>query len=256
MGTSSKIRFFNLTVAALGTALFAAALWFVQFQPKAFEGMVLSFATEKVQDRVSHSPQAQLVASLAGRASALMSEEQRQIAASLKAELPNYIASVVAAHCNCETRAELAAKLKASLETQHARLALALESLSQAATNHYETVKIELRQDVRIFLGTNLLVFLLALVASLFRAPARLHLLPICSVLIVSVILASSWYIFGQDWMTTIAFNDYAGYCYSAGLGVLAILLTDIIFFKASLTSAVFSGISDAFGAAISFSPC
>ncbi|WP_286829007.1 MULTISPECIES: hypothetical protein [Kordiimonas] len=256
MGSLSKIRTFNLTVAMLGTLLFAAAFAFVQFQPKAFESMVLSFATEKVQDRVSRSPQAHLATTLSERASAFLSEEQRQVAASLKAEIPEYIAAVVAAHCKCETRAELALKLRAGLEARHARLAKAMDSLAQAATNQYDAVQTELRQDVRIFLGTNLVVFLLALAACLFRAPARLHLLPICSILIASVILGSSWYIFGQDWMTTIAFNDYAGYGYSAGLGILAVLLVDILFFHACLTSALLSGISDALGAAVSFSPC
>lgn len=63
-------------------------------------------------------------------------------------------------------------------------------------------------------------------------------------------------YIFGQDWLHTIVFNDYVGLGYFAYLGVAVAFLADVAFNRARVSTQVVNAAFNIVGAAIQAVPC
>lgn len=61
----------------------------------------------------------------------------------------------------------------------------------------------------------------------------------------VSVIVMIYWYVFGQDWITTLIFNAYVGWAYAVFMGVLFLSLCDLAFNKGRVLNAIFSSIGN-----------
>ncbi len=68
---------------------------------------------------------------------------------------------------------------------------------------------------MRIFFGSNAVMFLILLAISLLKPKAVAHLFLPGVFLLVATISASAIYLFGQDWFYTILYNDYMGFGFS-----------------------------------------
>ena len=113
--------------------------------------------------------------------------------------------------------------------------------------NHYHQTLAAVRADVQLFLISNLFLLCFALVLSIFKARAALHLLPVSVSLTMATVLAASWYVFGQNWLLTILYGDYWGWGYLGLVGGMFLLLCDIALNKARISTGIVNTIGSAF---------
>jgi hypothetical protein len=117
----------------------------------------------------------------------------------------------------------------------------------QAITNTDDILKNKAKQilsniikDVRIFSGTNLVIFTLILMTALFTKNALMRSLILPTFLIfISSFTAIFVYVFVQNWFYTILLSSYWGFGYSAMVLVIFFFLYDIVFRGASVTDYV-----------------
>ena len=109
---------------------------------------------------------------------------------------------------------------------------------------------------MRIFLGSNSVLFLLVVVLAFLKPRAAVQLYLPAVVLIFSTVVSAAIYLFGQNWLFTIIYNDYVGFGYVACVGVLFGFLCDIAFNKARVTTEILNAIFQAVGSAAQAVPC
>lgn len=184
--------------------------------------------------------------------------ETDEIEQSLNDELPQKIASVIAAMCgyDCERKKAVASAITEGYLDRIKNIKIAEDSLGNIIKGKYLQIVENLRFDLRIFLGTNLLSFLVLLVVSFAKPQAIQHLFLPGILLLVATVISATIYIFGQDWFYTILYNDYMGYAYSVYLLLIFAFFMDIVFNRARITTEIINTIANAIGSAFSVMPC
>jgi len=99
-------------------------------------------------------------------------------------------------------------------------------------------------------------MFLVLLAVSFAKPQAMAHLFVPGVLLVLATLIASTIYIFGQDWFYTILYNDYMGFGYLVYLSVIFSVLMDIVLNKARVTTEIINGVAQGLGSALSVSPC
>lgn len=251
----------NIVLCFIGAAFFGALFGYVSLAPKDFEHRVQGFVVAEVEQKLNETIPASLQDRL-GQATGLLSERFRERAEetrrAIEAGIPQFIAAVVAAMCrlDCHDQQALEATVLGIYEKNLTRLRLGVDRLRQMVEDRYVETLSELRTDIRIFLGSNTAVMTLALGLALFRGPAARHLLPFSLVLTGATLLASTWYVFGQDWVLNVVYADYWGWSYLILLGVIFAFLVDIAINRARITSRILNWIANAVGGIPSLAPC
>lgn len=110
--------------------------------------------------------------------------------------------------------------------------------------------------DFRIFTGSNLLFFLVALLLLFFKSRARVHLTIVAGLLFISTLICSYFYLFEQSWFYTILYQNFWGYFYFFYMGIVFLFLSDIVFNKARITTEIINFISEAIGSAFQAVSC
>ena len=184
--------------------------------------------------------------------------EKEKIQSNLDSNLPEKIAAIVASMCgyDCERKKTLTQSITSGYIERIKNIQIAQSTLSDIVKGKYIEIVSNLKIDLRIFLGSNLVMFLILLVLSLAKPRAVAHLFLPGLLLAAATILSSSIYIFGQDWFYTILYNDYMGFGYLAYIAVIFGFLLDITFNRAKVTSQIINGIANAIGSAFSVLPC
>ena len=100
------------------------------------------------------------------------------------------------------------------------------------------------------------MVFTIAFLLAIFKGRACAHLLPVSLSMTFATVVASVWYVLGQDWLMTVVFNDFWGWWYLGFIAVIAMVLIDIAINKARVTSRIINATMNAIGSAISVVPC
>ncbi|QMU61675.1 MAG: hypothetical protein GKR92_08185 [Gammaproteobacteria bacterium] len=157
---------------------------------------------------------------------------------------------------DCECRKKYAALIKDNFQIRLVSLQAANEKLGDYMKTKYMAVVTELKRDIRIFTGSNMLIFFLLLVASLLKPKAMTHLFLPGVLLVTSTLICSYFYIFEQNWLFTIIYSDYLGYGYLAYVGVLFLFLCDIVFNRGRVTTEIINALLNAIGSAASLLPC
>lgn len=259
-----RTRLLNLIFTGIGCAIFVALLAYVQLAPDDFDNRTREFAISKVEQKVdsqfssvANSDTAEKISEMAGRFSDRLERRVDNIRGSLDAGLDVFIADVLAAACelDCERRAEAEAAVREYFEEKIERYGVALDRVEDVIRGEYEYVMQELRRDLSIFSLSNAIVLAVAFLLAVFRGPAARHLLPVSYVLIVSTVMVSIWYIFGQDWVMTLIYNDYWGWGYSILLGFISLLLLDIAINSARVTTEIFNLVINTIGQ-VPLTPC
>lgn len=261
----NRIRQINLLLTLVGVLAFAALWTYIQFAPGDFDQRTRNFAISKIEGDVDAGISSIAQSSTADR----VSELAGQFSDSLQAKVDAYrfnldqgtdvvIADILAAACrlDCERREQARQAIETAFESAIVRYGFALDRVEALVLGEYDEVMNELRYDLSIFTGSNGIALLFAFLLTIFRGRAAKHLLPIALVLTGTTLLMSYWYVFGQDWVMTVIFNNYWGWAYSAVLAILCGFMIDIAANKARVTSFVFNGVGNAFGSGISFVPC
>lgn len=96
----------------------------------------------------------------------------------------------------------------------------------------------DLKLELCIFLTTNLLVFLILVIANFKKErPEIVKLLSIIS--IISVILSSLMYIFAQNWFYALILNAYFGFSYSLIILFIIGIFADVTFNKGKILAII-----------------
>ena len=248
-------------IGIIGLSLFAM-LFLVTFGvPDAVEESAKGFVKSQIEKEVREKYTESKASTLADKALQIagnLGYEEQRIRSDLNNKLPEKIASVIAEMCgyDCEKKKAVAQSIATGYMERIANLQVAQQKLGSIIKGKYMEIVSNLRTDLRIFLGSNSVMFLILLFLSFLKPKAISHLFLPGVFLFVSTIVASAIYMFGQDWFYTILYNDYMGFGYLAYIGVIFGFLMDVAFNKARVTTEIINGILNAIGSALSVAPC
>jgi len=157
---------------------------------------------------------------------------------------------------DCECRAKYAERLKRGFEFKISALQTANDQIVSTIQRGYMGVVADLKKDVRIFLISNVAIFVLLLLVSFLKPTARLHLMIPAVLLTFATLVCSYFYVFEQNWLLTIIHSDYVGFGYLAYLAIVVLFLADILFNKGRVTVEILNQFFSAIGSALSAGPC
>lgn len=255
------IRILLLAVSLVGGVSFAALFAASLANPGYVEEVAREIIRHRVEKKVNEKIEALNARFLGKKAAALAKahgDEVLQIQQQLREGLPERIAFVIAQMRNldCECRKKIEKTIREGFESQIANAAHAREQLTAFIQAQYMATADKLTREFRIFTGSNALVFALLGGATLAKRRAGLHLLPAAVVLLVAAAVTSYCYLFQQDWLHTILFNDYLGFAFVGYLVAVFGFLCDILFNRAKVTAELLNGLLNAIGSGIQVLPC
>ena len=254
------------SLGLIGTLLFSI-LFATTFKIPGFvEDMGKDFITSQIQkktnEKIDQFKTASKDSKLAKFASVLYSKNELkidEIKGQLKHKAHEKLAAVVAemSDLNCECRMKYAKNLKQGFEFKLASLESMNEKLTDFMESKYMQISTELKRDVRIFTGSNAIIFLLLLVISFLKPQAIKHLFLPGILLFTATTVCSFFYVFEQNWLLTIIYNNYYGFAYLGFVGIAFLFLCDIAFNKCKVTSEIINTIMNTIGStATALTPC
>jgi len=175
----------------------------------------------------------------------------------LENRMEDDISELVDIFCTCETDAkETGERIREYWTQKNQNTSIASDRLNKLVSGRYQEIIEALRRDIRIFSGTNLCLFLIAILALTFKSRASVHLVLPVTLLLLATLTATTFYIFGQNWFYTIIFSNYWGFGYSVLAGVIFLFLMDVVFNKGRVTAQILNAMFQALGKAITIVPC
>lgn len=198
----------------------------------------------------------------AGKAAAqLQRRYQVDIAAARQAlddKLPERIAQAIATLCrlDCKQKAKLQAGISAGYHEQMKTSQRHIAALSRFVEDRYLTLVASLTRDVRIFLGSNALLFGLITLLAWIKPQASIQLTLPGVLLGISTVISAGMYIFGQNWFFTVLNNDFIGFGYLIYATVLFAFLCDIALNQARISTEIVNFICQALGATVQAVAC
>lgn len=254
--------------AILGIILFVPLFLFTFTDPQLVEKSGRSFIEWKLQsetdkkiDSIILPKPSRLESLLGAKARELRAKTElklEEVKRQLKSDAPAILAAQIARLRNleCECRNKWQASLRQSMQMQLISLEKAKSKVIDFSNAKYMEIVEDLTLDVRIFLGANSLVFIFLLLVSLMKPLAIKHLFLPASLMLLSTTVCSYFYIFEQNWLYTIIYNDYTGFGYIGYLIFVFAILCDIVFNKARVTTEVINAFLQAIGHVGSLAPC
>lgn len=248
-------------IGLFGIILFGILFSMTYLSPEKVEDSAKDFVKYQIEKEVREKQKAVAESSVAKAALNIAGKlglEKDQIQANLDNDLPGKIASIIASMCgyDCEKKQALAQSIASGYIERMQNIKIAESTLNDIVKGKYLEIVSNLKLDLRVFLGSNLAMFLLLIAVSFAKPEAVKHLFFPGLLLVVATILSSSIYIFGQDWFYTILYNDYMGFGYLAYIAVIFGVLLDIVFNRAKVTTKMINGIANAVGSGLSLVPC
>lgn len=251
------LRVLGLAGLVLFAGLFGATYLSADAVERAGQAFIKYQVEKEVREasgRVATSTYGKALVRLKGK----YESEARQLQDALNDNLPAKIADVIAAMCrlDCKQRQALQQSIESGYKSRLAATGGAVDILTELIRGKYLEIVANLTRDVRIFLGSNALLFLVIAALAFLKPRAAIQLYLPAVFLVVSTVICSGLYLFGQNWFFTIIYNDYVGFGYVAYVGVLFGFLCDIAFNKARVTTEIVNSVLDAIGSAIQAVPC
>lgn len=248
-------------VGLLGMVLFLSVFGLTYGVPKQLEESAKSFVKKQIQKEVKQKISPLTESSVVNNAKNLADKlgfQESQLKKDLENNLPEKIASIMAAMCgyDCEKKKQLTNDIKTSYLNKIQSLKVGQVNLSQIVKGKYVEIIGKLKTDLRIFTLSNATMFLLLMLISVLKPQAIKQLYIPGVLLFTSTLIATSIYIFGQDWFYTIIYNNYMGLAYLAYLGIVFSFLMDVALNQCRVTSYIFNLLGHAFSGLGSVSPC
>lgn len=227
-GELDKPKIVSVALTFLGVLVFAALLGYVLFNPGDLEQRVQAFVIAEIEARLGERTMPE---------GSNPPEIEARIQDTLKS-LSDFIHTSVAAMCRtpCEDQLALIEVARRIYNDYLTDFRMGADIFHAIVEDRYHAILGELRADIAVFLTCNLLVMSLAFVLALFRTEDSAHLLPISMLLTVSTLIASYWYVMGQNWFLTLVHADFYGWTYLALLGIIFLVLLDIALNRARVT--------------------
>lgn len=253
------------TVGFAGAALFALVFYLTYSTPdwveRAAAGFIEAELRQTLDDAIDAIQPGKGDGALARAAGALLKGNEARLE-TLKDQLKNRVHETMAdalariRDLDCECRNHYAEAFRRGFEVDMALLQAANDRLVAFIQSGYMETVAALKTDIRIFSASNGIIFLLLLLASFLKPAAIEHLFLPGMLLTVSTTVCSFFYVFEQNWLLTILYNNYLGWGYLAYLMVLFALLCDIAFNRARVTTEIINALLEAVGSVASLSPC
>ncbi len=252
-------------ICVSGAAIFIFFLALTFHTPEWVEKFATDFIVEEVTERVDtaiDSVQPPTGDSTLSRiASAIYAKNEDKIEAyreDLRQEVHEQMADAIAEvrDLDCDCRDKWAQWLKEGTHTEIRLLQRANRGITDFIQSTYAKVVADLKRDIRIFTSANALVFLMILSVVIWKPHAALQLFIPGILAITATLICSYFYIFQQNWLLTIIYNDYLGYTYLGYLAIVFGLLCDIVLNRARVTTEIVNAVLNAIGSVASASPC
>lgn len=255
------VRRLALVLGALGSVFFSLAFAASFASPGFVEQAAKQVIRQEVEKQVRQKIDALDESFLLRQAQVLargQAERMAQAQRALAQQLPERLSRVIAemADLDCECRKKVEAGIRGGLEGEVAGASAIHERLMVLIRTKYLETARQVVHEFRIFTGINALVFALLLGAVLLKPRAGLHLLPSAALLLVAALVTGYLYLFNQDWLHTLVFNDYVGFGYLAYLGAAFALLGDVVLNKARVTTEMLRLVLETAGSAVEVVPC
>ena len=253
------------TIGVLGTVIFTAFFALTYSTPEWVEEFAAAYIESEAEARIDATidairpPESD---SALGRLAQSMYEKNQAQIRELKSNLKNLVHEQWAAalaqirDLDCECRKQWEEFFASGFETNIALLQAANDRIVSFIQSTYMDVATELKRDIRIFTASNALVFVLLLLVSFMKPRAITHLFLPGTLLAISTLICSYFYIFEQNWLLTIIHSSYVGFAYLGWLGAVFLFLCDIVFNRGRITTEILNAIFDAIGSAITVGPC
>lgn len=244
----------------LGVVLFVPLLLLTFANPHIIEQSGKSFIEWKLQSEADKKidsirlPEPTKLESLLGEKARQFREKTEQELEKVRKELKNDAPVILAAqiaklrNLDCECRKKWEQSLRVSMQSKLASLEAAKSKLIKYSHAKYMEIVHKLTLDVRIFLAANSIVFIFLFIASYMQPRAIKQLFLPGGLMLVSTGICSYFYIFEQNWLYTIIYNDYTGFAYIGYLVFVFAILCDIVFNKARVTTEVLNSCLQAIG--------
>lgn len=252
-------------IGVTGALIFGTFFYFTYSTPGYVEEVGKDFIKSQIQKKTNQKIDSIKLKSqnnkLAKIAAALYKNQQEKInyfKEQLKNKTQDKLTAVIAEmrDLDCECRKKYSKMFKDGYEFQMVSLQTANDKLLGFMKTKYMEVATELKHDIRIFTGSNTLVFLSLLLISFLKPKAVTHLFLPGILLVTATIVCSFFYIFEQNWLFTIIYNNYLGFAYLGYVSVVFLFLCDIVFNGARVTTEIINSILNAIGSAASVMPC
>lgn len=248
-------------VGFAGFLLFAFVFVATFLSPIHFEQAGKEFIRTQVETKVSDKLENLLHPSLEKAAGFLAKQYQGEIASlqqALKEGLSEKVAAVVAqmGDLSCECRKKLAGNIRQGFDWHIASLSQAQFNLVTLIQGKYAEVVEKLLLDLRVFSGTNAVVFVLLVIVSFLKERAVAQLFLPGSLLFAATLFSTYFYLFEQNWFFTIIFNSYIGYGYIVYVSVVFLFLCDVVLNRSRVTTQIINQALSAIGSGESLTPC
>jgi hypothetical protein len=238
-----------LAVSALGLIVFAAVFAITFSNPKLIAHSAKYFVVEKVKaDYAEHRSKIK-DDSTAGKVLNSLKEKYREKLDKIPedlARLDDRISTYIDAMCSSDTcDLEELQSNKDLLQTIYEHSAkrdfgTALETIDALVRNKTREIISKLITDLRIFSGTNVVIYALIFSVIALAGPGLIKPMTLPAVLLtVTSVIAIFIYVFEQNWFFTIMYSDYWGTGYIILVSVIFLFLIDIFMNRARITNLV-----------------
>jgi hypothetical protein len=250
-----------LLLGSLGTLFFAGAFALSFLNPLLVERAAREVVRIEVERRVGEkidSLSNSRIAGLAQRALRSTQVDVDRAEQAIRNDVPRKVANVVAdmLSADCECRKRLIEHSEKGQADRLSSLTQVREKLAVLIESTYASVSNSLMREFRIFSASNAVAFAALALVALLRGKAALQLLLPASVIVGAVAVTGGLYLFNQDWLHTIVFGQYVGLAYTFYLAGAALLLADVVFNRAQLTTRMVNWALQAVGSAVTAVPC
>lgn len=250
-----------LFLSALGVLLFGGALSLSFLNPLLVERAAREVVRIEVERRIGEKIDSLSNARVTGLAQRALQQTEVDIERARQAirhDVPRKVANVIADMLNadCECRKRLVEHAQWSEIERLSSLAQVREKLVSFIESAYASVTSNLMREFRIFTASNAIAFALLGVITLVRRMATLQLVLPALVLLGAVAVTGGLYLFNQNWLHTIVFGEYVGLAYALYLAGVALLLADVMFNRARVTTRMVNVALQAVGSAATAVTC
>ncbi|MFM2111663.1 MAG: hypothetical protein RLZZ271_323 [Pseudomonadota bacterium] len=250
-----------LIIGFLGFAVFSLGLFLSYARSILIESAAREIVRIEVENRVGQKIDTLSDSRIAGIAKSMADKvriDSDKLEQEIRKEVPKKVAQTVAdmlkADCECRKRMIQFADEVARGRLSH--LVQIKERLQPLIEGTYAHVRDKLLHEFRIFCAANALVFLLLLGVVYAKGGASLQLLLPTVVLLGAALLTAATYLFKQNWIHTIMFNDYVGYAYFSYLLVALVLLCDVLLNRSKVSTVLIVGVASVLGVTVSALSC
>lgn len=254
-------RRFLIGIGLIGVLIFSALFSFTFADQDTIKRHASGFIQHQIKTEMKQKNAALSESKYSDQLDGLKAVFEKDLAlgqAYIDGNLDQLIANVIAAKCNlnCEKREGWRQSIRAGLDENLKRTGVSLETVESLISGKYDQIVSALRTDLRIYLGTNIVMFALVGLALLLRKKASLQLIVPAALLTLSAFISISLYVFGQNWFYTLLYSNFWGYAYTGYAGLIFLSLLDVFLNRARVTSRTMNGIFTAMGSALSVVPC